>query len=342
MTILIFVVGISLLILVHELGHFLAAKWAGLFVHEFGFGFPPRLFKKKIGETIYSLNLLPFGGFVRIHGENREEEEREKEIPRERSFASQPAWRRAFILAAGVVMNAAAGWVIFSALFWVGIPESVLVTDVRPESPAALANIEKGDRFLDFKRGDDFSNFVARSEGQEVALRIGRGREELTVRVTPRVNPPEGEGRLGVVFLEIGLPRAGFFSGLWQGLVKTAVTLAAITQAFGALIASIFTGGPALEQVTGPVGIFAVANESARYGLAALIQLIALISLNLAVLNVLPFPALDGGRLLFLLIEKIKGSPLSHKREQIANAIGFSLLIVLMVLVTVRDVAKLF
>lgn len=342
MAILIFIVGISFLILIHELGHFIAAKWAGLLVHEFGFGFPPRLVKKKIGETVYSLNLLPFGGFVRIHGETKTEEDRETKVPKERSFAFQSTWRRALILSSGVLMNILAGWLIFSALFWVGTPPGVVITEVFPKTPAASAGLKAGDRLLDFTSGEAFAQFVAERGGQEIVLKVGRGGEELSLHATPRMNPPQGEGRLGVTFLEIGLPRTGFFDGLLQGLKKTGVILAAIFESLGGLLKALFTGGPALEQVTGPVGIFAVASESARYGLQSLIQLIALISLNLAVLNILPFPALDGGRLLFLLIEKIKGSPLSPKRESIANAIGFALLIILMVVVTVRDVVKLF
>lgn len=342
MTIFIFAIGLSLLILLHELGHFLAAKFSGLLVHEFGFGFPPRLFKKKIGETVYSLNLLPFGGFVRIHGETRTEGEGESQVSAARNFAMQPAWRRALVLVAGVLMNVLAGWFIFSALFWVGIPQAVVVAEVLPNTPAAAAGFRANDVLIDFVDGPSFQEAVVASAGKETAFRVRRGEEVLTLSATPRSEAPEGEGRLGLRFTETGLPRTSFIEGFGKGFMQAMRVLGAIFVSFGELVKSIFTDRSALSQVVGPVGIFRVAAASADQGLAYLFQLIALISLNLAVLNVLPFPALDGGRLLFLLIEKIKGSPLSPKREQLANAIGFSLLIVLMVLVTVRDVVKLF
>ena len=341
MTTVIFIIGISLLILVHEFGHFLAAKLSGLLVYEFGFGFPPRLFKKKIGETVYSINLLPFGGFVKIHGERSEDDEGGG-VPPRRSFAHQSTARRAFILVSGVLMNFLVGWIILSSLYLVGVPSSVVVADVVPDTPAARAGIVKGDVFPDFSSGKEFTDFVARSEGKEITLVVRRGEERISVKVTPRVDPPAGQGRLGIAFVESGLPKKPLLQAFGTGFQDTLSIIGMIVKSFGGLIASVFTGAPALENLVGPVGIFKVASESARYGLANLVHLIALISLNLAVLNVLPFPALDGGRLLFLLIEKIKGSPLSPKREQIANAIGFSLLIALMVVITVRDVVKLF
>ncbi len=340
MTILIFIIGLSILILIHELGHFLAAKWFGLLVEEFGFGFPPRLISKKIGETVYSLNLLPFGGFVKIHGEKRDPQETEP-MP-ERSFWFLPVGRRAVIIVAGVVMNLILGWLVIAGIYMVGAPGGVLITGVLEGTPAEAVGLLSGDRISDFQKVDDFVKFVNDSKGKEITLTVTRSEKNLEFKVVPREDPPVGEGALGITLTEVGFPKLPFFASLKQGLISSFNILYAIVKAIANLIAGIFTGAPVLEQFVGPVGIFQIAGQAAQFGLVYLLQLIGLISLNLVVLNILPVPALDGGRLLFLLFEKIKGAPLNPKREMIANAIGFVLLLLLMVVITVRDVVKLF
>jgi len=340
MIILLFILGVSALILIHELGHFLAAKWFGLLVHEFGIGFPPRLFGKKIGETLYSINLLPFGGFVRIHGE-KPEYEKEKLIP-ERSFAFLKIWKRVLIIGAGVVMNFVLGWIVVSFVFMLGTPKAIFITGVLENSPAAAAGFLSGDAILGFESSESFVSAVDAQKGETIDLRILRNGEELVIPVEPRENPPTGEGALGITFTETGQEKLGFFQSLGVGFMTSISMVAGIFIALVNLLVGIFTGGQALEGFVGPVGIFQVANQTAQFGLVYLLQLIGLISLNLAVLNILPIPALDGGRLFFLLIEKIKGSPISAKREMVINATGFILLILLMVVITARDVIKLF
>lgn len=340
MTIVLFIIGISVLILIHESGHFLAAKMFGLWVEEFGFGFPPRLFKVKKGETVYSFNLLPFGGFVRIHGEKRETEAEEK-MP-ERSFWFLSLWKRALIIAAGVIMNFILGWLVISIIFMVGAPQGVMITSVVPDTPAHQIGLLSGDRVISFETSEGFINFVNEKKGEEITLEIARGSETLEFKIVPRVNPPEGQGALGISLTQVGFPRLEFFKALSEGLKTTFGITAQIVTALTNLVVGIFTGAPVFEQFVGPVGIFGIANQAAQFGMIYLLQLIGLISLNLTVLNILPIPALDGGRLFFLLLEKIKGSPLSPKKENIANAIGFALLLLLMIVITVRDVAKLF
>ena len=318
----------------------MAAKWFGLWVEEFGFGFPPRLLKFKKGETIYSFNLLPFGGFVRIHGEKREPAGEEK-MP-ERSFWFLSLWKRALIIAAGVIMNFILGWVVIAAIFMVGAPQGVMIGNVVRDTPAHQIGLIAGDRIVGFEKIEEFINFVNAKKGEQISFKVDRRGEILEFKAVPRLNPPEGEGALGVSLTQVGLPRVGFFKALSEGL-KTAFSItAAIFAALANLVIGIFTGAPVFEQFVGPVGIFGIASEAARFGMIYLLQLIGLISLNLTVLNILPIPALDGGRLFFLLIEKIKGSPLHPKGEAIANAIGFVLLLFLMIVITVRDVAKLF
>lgn len=339
MVIAIVIVGISVLILIHELGHFLAAKAFGLYVEEFGFGFPPRLFSVKKGETTYSFNLLPFGGFVKIHGENKEAVAPGME---RRSFTYPAFWKKAAIILAGVTMNFILGWFIISGVFMVGTPQALVLTDVSPGSPAAVAGIEPGDALINFTETDAFITYVQEHAGEEVELIINRSGEESVINVVPRVTPPDGEGTLGVTFVEAGIPQTGFFASLWQGLRASWGIVVTILVSLAQIIISLFTQGRLLDNFVGPVGIFNIANQAAGLGLPFLMQLIGLISLNLFILNVLPFPALDGGRMLFLVIEKIKGSPLSAKFEQSANAAGFLFLLLLMLAITIRDVIRLF
>ena len=186
MTILILIIGLSLLIFIHELGHFLVAKRFGLYVEEFGFGFPPKLFSWKKGETVYSINLLPFGGFVKIFGERSDvsllDVGKEKQIPMERSFASQNVRRRAAIIAAGVVMNFLMGWIILSAIFMIGAQGYAVVTQVAPDSPAALAGFLPGDQLADFEKSADFIAFVKESRGKELSFAVLRSGERIDLR----------------------------------------------------------------------------------------------------------------------------------------------------------------
>lgn len=344
MVIILIIISISILILIHELGHFLVAKKFGLLVEEFGVGFPPRLFSKKIGETLYSINLLPFGGFVKIYGEDPAPKQSvgTGQVLLARAFYAQVAWKKMLVISAGILMNFILGWLIMSVIFMIGVPQSLVVTSIAPNSPAAIVGLQQGDRLMDFKKSDDFINLIEKNKGKEVSLNILRGGETLAIKVIPRIVPPAGEGALGVVFAEAGLERQPFFLSFWEGLKASVGTVAMIVVSLGQLLFSFLTQGRILEGFVGPIGIFGVASQAAGLGAVYFLQLIGLISLNLFVLNILPFPALDGGRMFFILLEKIKGRPLSQNFERSANAIGFLVLLFLMIAVTVRDVIKLF
>ncbi len=345
MTIFLLLIGISVLIFIHELGHFLCAKAFGLYVEEFGFGFPPRVFGKKVGETVYSINLLPFGGFVKIFGERadlNEEEKQQPNIPRERNFSHQPIWKRFIVIVAGVVMNFFLGWALLSLLFLTGLSGPVVVSNVAPDSPAAIAGFKSGDALADFRSSKEFVEFVNNHRGEATTFSVIRATTTLSVIATPDLNPVEGRGALGVAISESGFPKLGFLASIKEGLFAAAQTIWLIVSSLVSLVLGLFIGQAPREAFVGPIGIFQIAQASVRFGFLHLVQLVALISLNLAVLNAVPFPALDGGRMLFLLIEKIKGSALSAKREMIANAIGFWLLILLMIFITVKDVIGLF
>ncbi len=344
---LIVVIGISLLIIVHEAGHFIAAKQAGLKVEEFGFGFPPRIFAIKKGETEYSFNWIPFGGFVKIYGESKEQMERRAAqtgeiIDPKRSFAHQSAWRRLTIVFAGVAINFFAGWLLLSLVFMVGAPQAVVITGVAPESPAALAGILPGDQVLQFKTASDFIHTTEANRGKELPLEITREGKVLNLVVTPRLENVKGQGATGVIISEAGFEKLPFFASLWKGLTTSLEVMGQILQTFGSMISRLFVHAELLDGVVGPIGIWGVANQLGGLGLVYLMQLIGMISLNLAVLNAIPFPALDGGRFLFIIIEKIKGSPIGQKKELVFNLVGFGLLFILMIAITGRDIIRLF
>ncbi|KKQ22332.1 MAG: Membrane-associated zinc metalloprotease [Candidatus Wolfebacteria bacterium GW2011_GWC1_37_10] len=332
------IIFLSILILVHELGHFLAAKKFGLLVEEFGFGLPPKIFAKKIGETDYSINALPFGGFVKIFGENREEN---ASISPERNFSNLKIWKRAIVLAAGVGFNFLLGWLAISLVFAIGTPSVVIITEIKKNSPAEEVGLLAGDRIADFTKVNDFIDFVNSHQGEKIKLKIEREGETLELEAIPRKNPPIGEGSLGVGLVDAGLEKQNIFMSFWEGLKTSLNSIKTIFLAIINLIGKAFVGKASFEQVTGPIGIVKITAQASTLGIVYLLQLLALISLNLAVINILPFPALDGGRLFFLLIEKIKGSPLDQKFEKITNAVGFAILIFLMIVITIKDIIKL-
>jgi regulator of sigma E protease len=343
-------IGLSILILGHEAGHFFAARFFKLKIDEFGFGFPPRIFawRPKNSETEYSLNWLPFGGFVKIAGENdrmNEDVAKLKELPeaeRKRIFLFQPAWKRAVVLLAGVAVNFLIGWILITAIFMVGVPRAIVVSDVVSGSPAETAGFKKNDVILQFSEAELFTKFINDNKGRPTVFEVKRGDAVVQLTATPNIDPKPGEGALGVQFVPTGFPKESFFSAIFSGFTRTFELAWGIVLGFLMIIKNILTTGTLPDDVVGPVGIFGVASDVGKLGVVYLIHLISLISINLAVINLLPFPALDGGRFFMLLIEKIKGSPIPIKVEGITNAIGFGILILLMLVVTFKDIVKLF
>lgn len=326
MTELFVFVGLVLLVLVHELGHFAAAKGFHMFVEEFGIGLPPRLFSRVRGETRYSINAVPLGGFIKLHGE--------LDRTPTRSFMREKAWKRAIVLVAGVVMNFIAGSLIFSTVLWMGVPPAVFISDVVVGSPAEKAGLQQGDTINGWEDPAVFMAYIKRHRGEPVTFSITRGGVEKKITVVPRVRSPKGEGALGVGLVGGGSTGVGFVSGLYGGFIVACGTAWSIITGLGALFYEP-------QAIVGPIGIFKVAVSAGSIGFAYVLQLLGVISLNLAVLNLLPIPALDGGRLLFLAIEKIRHKQFSPQVEMRANGASFAILIALVVAVTVKDIVGL-
>ena len=363
LTILIFLLLLSVLVLVHELGHFIAAKKLGVVAEEFGLGLPPKVRKLFTWQgTEFTLNWLPLGGFVKMKGEDRETENRKQKTENNErndgNFYSQKPWKRAIILVAGVFMNLVLGVGAFTTVYTVlGIPEErdvVVIDGVAPGSPAEKAQLEAGDVVLELQvdrlsgyqvtRVKEFVDFINEHRGQEAILIIKRGNENKEISITPRIESetPAGEGALGVAISNIQFIHYPW----WQMPFKASVTGFKealgwglnIVEGLGKMVSDLIIHGKVPNDVAGPVGIARITGEVAKRGWIPLFQLAGILSINLAVVNILPIPALDGGRLLFLGIEKLRGKPMDPRKERIAHLSGYILLITLLVLITLRDI----
>lgn len=354
-TLIVFFLVLSILVIIHEMGHFFAAKLQGIKVEEFGFGIPPRVFGFRYGETLYSLNLLPFGGFVRVFGEEEASLEGKKltEAEKKSSFAHKKHWQKVIVLVAGVTLNFILGWAIVSYLFIQGVPtptERVHIEKVVAQSPAADAGIQKGDILKSLTVASethvidetkDIADLSKKYAGKEVELSVIRKSETVLLIVTPRKNPPAGEGALGILISNYEIKKYSPIQAPFYGLIEAAKVTGLIGKELGKTLFKFVTFQKQDAAIAGPVGIAQLTSAAARQGIDPLLQLIGLLSLNLAVLNILPFPALDGGRLAFVLYEWVTGKKVNTNFEQKLNFVGFALLISLLVLVTINDLIKL-
>jgi len=366
MSIFIFIAILVVLILVHEFGHFIVAKRAGIRVDEFSIGFGPKWFSKKVGETEYTFKPLLAGGYVKIFGENPDEESISGPDSA-RSFFNAPKWIQAAVIIAGVFFNILLSWFIFAAVFMLGMPTAVsdeerntvqnprvVIADVLPDAPAELAGIKRNDTLLSLsaggayaeaESGDIVSNFIAAHPNDEITLSVKRGDEVLSIVALPQKNliPDEPDrAAVGISMGIVGEMRLAPHKAVYEAAILVYKILPAIFFAIIGFLGSAIIGTADFSQVAGPVGIVGLVGDAASLGAVSLLMFTAFISLNLAVINVLPFPALDGGRLLFVIIETIKGSPIKPVVANVMNSIGFALLILLMILITFNDVARLF
>lgn len=349
-TTLIFLAVISILVFVHELGHFVMAKRAGMKVEEFGFGFPPRAWGIKKGETTYSINWIPFGGFVRIFGEDGDN----RTAPR--SFGAGTFWQRMKVVLAGVVMNFLFAVLLLIIGNFLGLrvglfeakdiaaakDQKVQIVEVVSGSPASNAGLQLLDAVEGFNTVEEFQNYTASHKGETIELHIKRGQEELVKNIQLRSQTDPNQGYLGVGLALTGVISRPWYVSLYKGFYDAAIIVVNTFIGFWLLFRTLLVEHHLLSDVSGPIGIATLTGQAARIGFNYLIQFVAMISINLAVLNIIPFPALDGGRALMLIIEKIKGSPVNQRVEGFINAAGFAMLIALMIIVTVRDISKFF
>lgn len=354
-TIIIFLVLLSVLVLVHELGHFFTARWIGAKVEEFGIGFPPRAASFVRKGIRYSLNWIPIGGFVKIKGESGEDRSDSD------SFASKPIWKRFIVLFAGVFMNFILAAVLFAVGFGVGIPhiideglsnqaivqeESVSVVQVLDGSMAEEAGVLPGDAVVQVNGAEVGSAegagmLIANAGSESVTLVIERGDEQIMYSIEPTLIEGHDVPVLGVALTDTGLVTYPWYLLPVKGLESAAFYTKEIVVAFYELIRDLILNEPVEADLAGPVGIAELTGEAASLGFVYLLQFAALLSLHLAVLNVLPLPALDGGRIFFLAIEAIIRKPVSQKLEGMIHQLGFVALMILVIVITYQDIVKL-
>lgn len=352
--IIVFVVVLSILVLVHELGHFWVARWCGIGVEEFGIGYPPRIWHRKKQGIIYSINLLPLGGFVRLKGEFGDSKDAS-------AFNYAPVWKRIAVVVAGVIMNILLAWVVLFGAFMVGFSpltqdvtaypgaelrySAVQIMNVAPSTPAQAAGLQLGDVIVQLddvliKRATDVQQFTTSHRDQAVTVTVQRDSVEQSIPLT--LNGP-AESPLGVSLGESAVVRLPFWQALRAATNEVVSIFTSICVALWDLVTGLFSSGESavVGEVAGPVGIYRITALAASIGPAAVLSLLVLFSINLAIINILPFPALDGGRLLFLLIEAARGKRvITEKIEAIITAFGFMLLLLLIILLTYHDLVR--
>jgi regulator of sigma E protease len=362
--ILLFIIILLVLVIVHEFGHFIVAKLTKMRVDEFAFGFPPRIFGKKIGETTYAFNALPLGGYVSIWGENGSEEDKEKDGAKNhpRAFGNRPWWAQLLVLIAGVTMNMllalfifigiSYGTIIISAedeVFGHRIKNSYLiVADVSKESPAYKAGVIPGSTILKVTSAGDTASlttatslvaFIGSHQNSpfNISYKSPDGQQKSTT-VAAVYGIVKDKKALGISIEQVGTVKTTFGEAIALGYGKT-VTITILTlEGLVSVVTSLFEGDEVLSSLSGPVGIAKIVGQTSEYGVSAVLTLVAVLSINLAIFNILPLPALDGGRIVIVVIETIFRKKIPFKYYSWTNVVGFFLLMLLLVVVTVNDI----
>lgn len=349
LALIVFIAVLSILIFIHELGHFLVARKFGVKVEEFGLGLPPRIFGKKIGETLFSLNWIPFGGFVRLYGEDY----LQKGIKSKRALCNKPKHVRALVAAAGVFGNFLLAVVCFSIVYsFTGIPietDKVIIEAIAKNSPAEQAGLLPDQQIVSIDGKPvgltrDFVDHVKDKQGKEILVAtVDKEGRQKEYHLVPRENPPEGEGAIGVAITSVEMVFYPIwqmpFRGAWFGVKEAVAWGMMIISGFAAMIVGLFYGK--VPQVAGPVGIYQITANVVEQSWLLTLQFVGVLSINLMILNLLPFPALDGGRLLFIGIEAVVRKRIKPQIEQYVHMAGMVFLLSLMLLITFNDVRKI-
>ncbi len=361
MSILLLFLVLFPLVIVHEFGHFIVAKKFGIRVDEFAFGFPPKLFGIKRGETTYAFNALPIGGYVKIYGENPDDVA--DDADKLRAFAAKPRIVQALVIIAGVVCNLLFAWLLIASTLMIGVASPVdstraayitnaqlTITEVREGSPAKATGMRAGDALISLGEGAELVQnlsaesviaYIAPRAGLPTAFTYERSGTVATATIVPASGIVEDRAAIGISMDVVGTLRLPPHKALWEGAKKTYEFTIMTTVGLWTFLSQAVTGNGDFSQVTGPVGMVSAVGAAAGVGYTNLILFAAVISISLAVMNVIPFPALDGGRLLFIIIESIIRRPIPVKIANATNLVGFALLMLLMVVVTWNDVANL-
>ncbi len=343
-TLIYFIIILGVIILVHEFGHFFFAKKFGVHVYEFSIGMGPKIWstKRKGDPTEYCIRAIPIGGFVSLAGEDVDDDD---SIPREEKLFAKPIWQRFLIMFFGAGNNFILAFVLFILVGLIaGAPiMDPVLSDVTDGYPAQKEGLKKGDHIVAINNHktstiDDLQLYLTIAKpGREVSFEIADGDKTKTVKVKPKKEKVDGEYtyRLGIEFVQE--KREGLFASLKYAVVKMGATVKQMV----VVLANLFTGRLSLDSLSGPVGIYGIVGDAKTAGFASVLLLTALLSVNIGFINLIPFPAFDGGRILFLLIEKIKGSPVKPETENLIHTIGFILIMILFVVVMFNDIIKL-
>ena len=341
-----FILILGAIVLVHEFGHFIFSKLFGVYVYEFSIGMGPRLlhYKKKGGETEYSLRLIPIGGFCSLAGEDADDNSK---IADNRKLYNKPVWQRFIIMVAGATFNFIFAFVLLfvMALIYGSVSPKPIVADVNEEYPAYEAGIEEGDRIISINNHkvsswNEVQLYIQMSDGKELSITLkDQDGNKKEVSLVPATVTDENGNKSYIVGISLdNTKRTGFVSSLSYAF-ETTVSLYKLMLT---TIKQLFTGGVSVSDLSGPVGIYTIVDSQAKQGFQSIMYLTAYLSMNIGVINLIPFPAFDGGRVLFLIIEKIRRKPVKAKTEAMVNSIGFALLMLLMIYVTFNDILRLF
>ena len=340
-SVLITIFGLGIVIFVHELGHLISAKKTGIGVYEFSIGFGPRIFRKKYNGTEYGIRLIPFGGFIKLAG--MDDEENAGIFKPEESYYSKPVYKRIITIASGPFMNIFLAFIIFVLMFSIiGIPRADNVVDEAfTNSPAKNAGIKKGDKIISLN-GNKIVDMekdgimpILRSRGKEIKLEIKRNGKNIIVLIKPEYNKKKNISLIGIK-LESTIKRQNPVMAIYYGVLETYYETKLTLMSLKMLL----SGKATFKDMVGPIGIVQVATHQVRRGVISFLQLISLISINLGILNILPFPVLDGGHLMFLSIEAVRRKPLSRKVENLLNTMGAMAIIMLMLIVVLNDIIR--